>query len=261
MFSQVKGVNMSVDFISNRRNKTLKYFSLNHALSTIAGCATLLLGVMGEAQAALFTGTSSGSWNLPAETFGAEVLDANGGTNNRIEWGIPVNNSNKNSLQYDSLNFNVDENSSFALGDLTYFNGAVDSTSHNFDGDFSLDVEIFVNNSIPNSETFSYTFNIFQTLNETGDPVLDGDKLSFLTNELTGNTFSLDSVDYTLKLLGFSNDGGNTTLSEWNLPENDETNSLLYAEIIAAQRVPEPTVLVGLGMLGIYFATSRLKYR
>jgi hypothetical protein len=250
-------------YLQNRGKKMFKDRLSTKVFSTFFLSATLLFGCAGEAQAALFGGTSSGSWVLPDGIFGADLLDADGGTNNRIEWGTPVNSGEENnSLQYDGLNFDVDQNTSFAIGNLTYNNGVVRVGSHNFDGDFSLDVSVSFTNPVTDTEIFNYAFNIFETINNTGDPVLDGDILSFANDGLALNTFSFDGVDYTLQLLGFSNDGGNTILSEFNLPENATVNPLLYARITAAPNhtsVPEPTVLLGCGFLGIYFATSRLK--
>lgn len=234
-------------------------------LATISLSATLWLSATGAAQSALFSGTSSGSWILPEGTFGADLLNANGGTNNRVEWGVSLDSSEaNNSIQYDGLYFDVDANNPFEIGDLTYHNGNVLITSHNLNGDFNLATSVSFTNPVTNTEIFNYTFNILQTPNETGDPILDADSIHFAANGFTTNTFNFDGVDYTLQLLGFSNDGGNTILSEYSLPEYATSNPRLYAQITAAPNavsVPEPSTILGLGVLGIFAATSRAKKR
>ncbi len=118
-------------------------------------------------------------------------------------------------------------------------------------------------NPLNSAENFNYTFNIFQTLNTTGDPVLDGDILTFNANGSTSDSFNFGGVDYTLKLAGFSSDGGNNFVSVFNSPEDSVANATLYAEITAANNVdvPEPTTIFGLGLLGVYLAGSLRKNR
>ena len=123
-------------------------------------------------------------------------------------------------------------------------------------------MELSFTNPLNNAENFNYTFNIEQTLNTTGYPVLDGDILTFTANGLISDTFNFSRVDYTLKLIGFSSDGGNTFVNEFNTPENAVANATLYAEITAAPNnvdVPEPTTISGLGLLGFYLAGSLRK--
>ncbi|MGB3508525.1 MAG: choice-of-anchor K domain-containing protein [Microcoleaceae cyanobacterium] len=175
-----------------------------------------------------------------------------------LSWGTPIVGSFTNYVQYDGLGFSTDLDTLFAVGDLTYRNGAVSTSSHNFEGDFPLEVELSFTNPFNNAENFNYTFNIEQTLNTTGDPVLDGDILTFYPNGLTSDAFNFSGVDYTLKLAGFSSDGGNTFVSVFNSPEDSVANAKLYAEIIQAD-VPEPTTIVALGLLGIYLTGSLKK--
>ncbi|NER07547.1 MAG: PEP-CTERM sorting domain-containing protein, partial [Okeania sp. SIO3C4] len=136
--------------------------------------------------------------------------------------------------------------------------------SHNFRGDFPLEVELSFTNPFNSAENFNYNFNILNTRNTTGDPVLDGDKLRFQANGLTSDTFNFNGVDYTLNLIGFSSDGGNTFVSEFNSPEFSVAESMLYAEITAASPstdVPEPATIIGLGLVSVYLAGSLKKKR
>ncbi|MGK7918853.1 MAG: choice-of-anchor K domain-containing protein [Trichodesmium sp.] len=227
-------------------------------LPTLIATTTMLFATTGKVEAITFAGTSSGSWGLPAGTFGAFISNEDGGTNNRLTWGTPIYGSVTNYIQYDGLGFSTDVDTLFAVGDLTYRNGAVFTSSTNFEGDFPLEVELSFTNPFNNAENFNYTFNIEQTLNTTDDPVLDGDKLRFSANGLTSDSFNFAGVDYTLQLIGFSSDGGNTFVSEFNSPEDSVAEAMLYAQITRAD-VPEPTTVFGLGLLGVYLAGSLKK--
>ncbi len=228
-------------------------------LPTLIATTTMLLATTGKVGAITFAGTSSGSWGLPIVSAGTESLsDENGGTNNRLTWGIPGGSSFRNYVQYDGLDFSTGVNTQFAVGDLTYRNG---STYYSFNGDFPLMVKLSFTNPFNNAENFNYTFNIFNTPNITGNPVLDGDKLKFQAHGFTSDSFNFAGVNYTVKLIGFSSDGGNTFLSEFNSPEESTAEAMLYAQIIRADvvDVPEPTAIFGLGLLGVYLAGSLKK--
>lgn len=229
-------------------------------LPTLVATSTILFGATGKVEAITFAGTSSGAWGLPAVSAGAEFLsDHNGGTNNRLTWGNAVAGSFTNYVQYDGLGFSTDVNTLFAVGDLTYRNG---TTTSSFNGDFPLEIELSFTNPFNSGENFNYTFNILNTTNTTGDPVLDGDILTFTANGVTSDSFNFGGVDYTLKLLGFSSDGGNTFVSEFNSPEESVANAMLYAEITTVSAdVPEPTTIAALGLLGVYLAGSLRKNR
>ncbi len=121
-------------------------------------------------------------------------------------------------------------------------------------------VELSFTNPFNSAENFNYTFNILNTPNTTGNAVLDGDKLIFSANGLTSDSFNFGGVDYTLQLIGFSSDGGNTFVSEFNSPEGSVAEAMLYAQITRAD-VPEPTAVFGLGLLGVYLAGSLKKQR
>ncbi|GGA30331.1 choice-of-anchor K domain-containing protein [Okeania sp. KiyG1] len=235
-------------------------------LPTLMATTTILFATIGKVEAITFAGTSSGSWGIPTGTFGAFLSNEGSGTNNRLTWGTSGGGSftNANYVQYDGLGFSTNVNTLFAVGDLTYRNGMTSRSSHNFRGDFPLEMELSFTNPFNSAENFNYTFNIINTRNTTGDPVLDGDRLRFQANGLTSDTFNFNGVDYTLNLIGFSSDGGNTFVSEFNSPEFSVAESMLYAEITATSPsadVPEPATIIGLGLLGVYLAGSLKKKR
>ncbi|MBD2004374.1 MULTISPECIES: choice-of-anchor K domain-containing protein [Cyanophyceae] len=236
----------------------VKFTNLQFKLATAALSITAVVGITGQAQAITFTGTSSGSWGLPTNPSRSTFLsNQNGGINNRLTWGNPGAGSFTNFVQYDSVGFSASKDSLFNLGNLSYRNGA---TSDTFDGDFPLSVALSLSNPLSTTETFDFSFNIFNTPNNTGNPVLDGDRLRFSTAGASSQMFSYQGVDYTLELVGFSSDGGNTVVSEFNAPEESTARASLFGKLTAVEppaKTPEPASVVSLSLLGIYGAARR----
>lgn len=234
------------------------YLSARDKFTTVAVIGSLLLISISQAQAVTFTGTSTGSWGLPsnpsASTF---ISNENGGINNRLTWGVPVSNSFTNYVEYDGARFNTDVNNLFRVGDLTYRNGRI---TNFFNGDFTLRIVLFLSNPFSGTQSFTFNFNILNTDNNTGDPILDGDRLRLATNGVSRQTFRDDVANYTLQLVGFSTDGGITIENELNAPEDSTATSSLYARITPVplpKPVPEPVTSSGLFVMGLYMA-SRL---
>lgn len=240
----------------------IKFTSVQLKLATAALSVTAVVGITGQAQALTFTGTSSGSWGLPApsdRTGYEELSNVNGGTNNRLTWGIGASGSFSNYVQYDGASFSPGLNTVFSLGNLSYRNGSTDIYS-TFNGDFPLSVALSLSNPLSTTKTFDFSFNIFNTPNDTGNPVLDGDRLRFSTAGVSSQMFSYQGVDYALELVGFSSDGGNTVVSEFNAPEESTARASLLGKLTAVEppaKTPEPASVVSLSLLGLYGAARR----
>lgn len=232
--------------------------------ATAAVAFTALVGLAGQAQALTFSGTSSGQWGMPENPSASTYISSEGGINNRLSWGridlcagqcTPFNNF----VQYDGVGFNAEVGSLFNLGNLAYRNGSVWDT---FNGDFPLSINLSLTNPVSNTQGFNYSFNIFNTPNINGNAVLDGDRLRFSGGLLSSSKFNYDGVDYALELVGFSSDRGQTIVSEFNSPEGTIAYASLYGKFTALtppsqKSVPEPTTVMSLSLLGIYFATRR----
>lgn len=259
-------------------------------LSAIALGTTVLFATGDRASAITFSGSASGSWGDPVDPGTAvyQFDNLNGGTNNRFTWGIPVAGSVRNFVQYDGTNFSSDLDSLFNLGTLTYRNGST-YTSTSFDGDFPLTISLNLDSPFGTSETFDYAFNILNTPNNTGNPVLDGDRLRFSTAGRSSETLTYNGLEYTLELVGFSTNGGTTIVDEFNSPEESIAFADLYGKITAVDMlpepepepqpsllpspspspspeptpdpvsVPEPTALTGLLLLGSYFGLRQFR--
>ena len=222
---------------------------------------TVLLGLPNQAKAITFAGKADGEWSLPpnASPQYTSITDENGGNNNRMSWGEASPGNFSSYVQFDGVNFSTEINKFFDIGTLYYRNGTtyVDS---NFDGDFSLGLNLSLTLPFANRQTFSFLFNILNTPNTTGNPVLDGDRLRFSTAGISSHTFEYEGNDYTLQLMGFSTNNGRTIVKEFNSPEGATAKAFLYGQIIAASpvSVPEPVSLVSLLLLGIYLVLRKL---
>ncbi len=199
-----------------------------------------------------------------------EVLDANGGDDNRFEWGVPVSDSFVNVLQFDGLSLEAAPDEIVSLGDLLYTNGTVnqafngefpftlkldigglDSASSSSDSsstdassssdsvnevadttDSSVDETAGSDTTADESLSFEFLFDIFNSPNTTGDAVLDGDRLRLNSGGVAPVSFEIDGQEYTIQLIGFSSDGGNSIRTGFNSPEESTANAELFAKIV-----------------------------
>ena len=211
------------------------------------GATCLIVGSQMSAQAITFEGASSGQFGLPVTPgFGADVFLSNdGGVNNRLDWGLP----NSSFVRFNGLaNFSAPTDAAFKVGDLTFRNSS-NNVGTGFDGDFPLSVALNFTNPSGVNQSFNYLFNILNTPN-TGDPILDSDKLLFSTAGLSSSSFNVGGIDYTLQLLGFSTDGGVSIINEFSAQENATATAGLYGRITAAP-IPTPALLPGLIGMGL----------
>ncbi len=227
-------------------------------LSRVTGLTAIaLFSIVTPVQAFSATGVSQGSWGMPSNPSGSTFLSSkNAGSNNRLSWGVPAEGSFSNYVQFDGVSIDASLNQPFRVGNLTYRNGTV---SDSFDGDFPLNVTLELNSPTNISQSFRYDFNIFNTPNSTGDPVLDGDILRLSVSGVSSQSFQVDGQYYTLQLLGFSRDQGMTLLNEFRSPEGFVDRASLYGQIVAAEAVPEPMTIAGLALAGVGLAAARLR--
>jgi hypothetical protein len=205
----------------------------------------------GQAQAITFTGTAAGIFGTPTPSGGGVVYSGVG--TNEFRTGTPADgNTTQNIFRIDGLPFNVPADSQFALANLTYSNGRtmpltrVDSVP--------VDIVLsFTNPAIPD-ETFTYNFAFNFTLNSPG-PVDDELTISDVD---TSAIIQIGNAQFTLDLLGFSQDGGDTITDVFYLPEDQTTQATLYAalkQINDNPIVPEPSTMalsfIGLSAIGL----------
>ena len=180
-------------------------------------------------------GISTGEFFQPADITADSVIEitsVNGDTNNRFEWGTAVEDSFTSLLQFDGGDFfGAKPEQPFKLGQIFYRNGTIVSDT-GFDGEFAFSVELDIDGVEDDPDPFVYLFDILNTENTTGDPVQDADILRFSSSGLTPQTFELDGDTFTLELLGFSQDGGQTFANGFDSPEEGFDIANLYGRLI-----------------------------
>lgn len=179
-----------------------------------------------------FVGSSSAVFGTPTP---ANAVYSGVGTN-RFTSGQPFySGTDPNILTIDGVTFGADAGSVFKVADFSYFNSVtlegsdVASVPVTFDIDFTTP-SLF-------SEMFTFSFLLDITPNDFGDLP---DTLTPVNVE-SQTSFTTDLGEFTLKLLGFSSDGGQTLRNDFLLPERETAFAGLYAELSAPSQ-PDPPV-------------------
>ncbi|MEQ9369656.1 MAG: THxN family PEP-CTERM protein [Coleofasciculus chthonoplastes F3-SA18-01] len=238
--------------------------------TTLSGLAiTATLGCLAPSADALTLASSSGSWSNVRLDNGITVNPPGGntvefltvGNESQVRWGDPVSFGDKSGLGFvgvTSQSFDVGE--MFEVGTLRHFNQSVTQPFAT-----QADLGITLDFSTPSvSQTFNWIFDINETINQpppacpVGDPPC-ADIVTF-PDAFPTETFSIGGVEYTLKLLGFRDPVTGEPVEKFVSPENGRPNSAtLFAKITTppSEKVPEPTAMVGLGLLGLYLLGRR----
>jgi Ca2+-binding RTX toxin-like protein len=180
-------------------------------------------------------GVSSGEFDDPEdpeEDAVFEIVGANGGTDNRFEWGEAVEDSFASLLQFDGADFfGAKPQEEFKIGQIFYRNGTIESGT-GFNGEFGFSIDLDIEGLEEDPAPFDFFFDILNTPNDSGDPVEDADRLRFVTSGLSPQTFEFDGNTYTLELLGFSQDGGDSFEDGFDSPEEGFDIASLYGKLI-----------------------------
>ncbi|MDY6941372.1 MAG: choice-of-anchor K domain-containing protein, partial [Cyanobacteriota bacterium] len=149
---------------------------------------------------------------------------------NRLSLGSPEFAS---FVQFDGTDFRTVTGNLFNLGNLTYQNGVTELGSEP-QGDVPLAIAASFDRPVNNAQTFTFDFNNTVVPNETGDPVIDGDRLRFSSSGLSSERIEALDTEYTLDLFGFSTDGS-SVIGQFNSPENSTANANLFGKITVAE--------------------------
>ncbi|VAW68080.1 hypothetical protein MNBD_GAMMA10-1985 [hydrothermal vent metagenome] len=200
-----------------------------------------------SAHSALFQGTSSGNFVNPTGPLG--FISTGAGTN-QFTWGTGVTGSPPSSLGYAGRKFDIDENSAFIFGTISYFNGEIEGSS----GATSVDLNAGLDFASPFAKKESFTFNLglINTPN-TADPNASADIVNF-DNKVPSNFFSFNGTDFTLEFLGFGTlTGAGFTLEDSFRVLEGESASVDLIGRITSNPVPVPAAvwLFGSGLIAL----------
>jgi len=228
-----------------------------------------LIGIMGillfslPANAFTFTGTASGKWVNVTSTAYNDVYSVNNNDNDGVasfNWGIGAPGSFDNEFSFDGVGsdggagWEASLDEAFLIGDFDYRNGST-YYSNGIEG-VDLALTLAITDPVDSVENHEFGFSITNTPNDTGNPVTDGDIVT-ATTLFSGTDFVVGGTEYTLELLGFSIDGGNTIISDFSSPEGATASAGIYGRITSStpdtSATPEPATifLLGSGMVGV----------
>lgn len=230
--------------------------------TAIASTAIAFTGLGATAQA-LTLNSTSGAWGIP--TGGANINYQTVGAENQVRWGIDLG-SGQSALGFTGVGasiFNIGD--IFQVGSLQHYNNPTGGGSAISAVPLTVDLN-FGDPALMTS--FTFNFQVDETPNAAPctypSPVNNpcSDRISF-ESAFSPQVFTIDSVEYTLELLGFSNTPEGEILDGFISDEGGANRTNLYGRITATRPeeppvdVPEPTALLGLSMLGLYLAARR----
>ena len=177
---------------------------------------------------------------------------------------------NQSGLGYKGVsNLDLDVGEIFNLGELTHFNQTIFSNKPIGERvDFSLALD-FGDSGI-GSQNFNFSFAVDETLNsqevcpyqtDAGKGCSDKITWDFAINQ--NNSFMYNNDEYSLELVGFSEGLASATIVNQFISQEGRDNSAnLFARLVKIDRtqdIPEPSAMLGLVGMGLFFARSRKK--
>jgi hypothetical protein len=239
---------------------------LHFIQATTATLAAVLLTALlpsSKAWATTFTGSSNGTFGTPVidtaidsnATFSIEKPDSQ--TESFI-LGEPGNGSVPNKLTFAGTTFSTVPEQIFSVGSLSYLNGQTFSGTNVS----SVPLSVAFNFLQPAMAQQKFEYNFTFNLTPNTDQSSSADSLT-LSNNPAPRTFEIEQAKYSLEVLGFSLDNGTTFTQNFQVPEDQVANGLLFAQIKLASMsngptepntptdIPEPAMLQALMLLGV----------
>lgn len=214
------------------------------------------------AQAADFTGDSSGIFTNPVGGPDNPAMVYTGLGTNHFTWGDADGfGTGPSSLTFTGVNFTGLFEQEFKFGHIDYFNGTVVlGTAAD-----AVDLLTTLAFTDPSGVTRSFNFTLgLVTTPNTNDPLQSADYV-FLNNAFDPTVFfSVNGIDYTLQFTRFGNPsaGGIVTVNQFHVLENQGASADLYGKLTAhPTQLPEPSTMLLFfgGMAGLAVLRKRIR--
>ncbi|MBD2772636.1 choice-of-anchor K domain-containing protein [Iningainema tapete] len=239
---------------------------LTNTLSTVAVTILTALGFSSQAQSLTISGNSSGTWGIPNPgSINTNPVYSGVGTNS-FTWGEPIIDDTVdigtpvNRLTFSGQSFSADIDYLFKVGNLTYFNGRVPPGT-NVES-VPLNLSLSLTNPISLNEVINFDFELENTNNLPENTPEQNADIVYVKNKLGERSFTLNGEQYLLDLIGFSQDEGDSSVSQFRVLEGEATTAGVFARITRqtpTEQIPEPATITGLSVLSIYLLVSRKK--
>ncbi|MEL6602065.1 MAG: THxN family PEP-CTERM protein [Cyanobacteria bacterium J06614_10] len=166
-------------------------------------------------------------------------------------------------------NLSLDVGEVFNIGSLTHYNQSIYSrTAFGESAEITLDLD-FGDSGI-GAQSFNFAFSVDETENDQAVCPYQTDAGKGCSDQITwdfsideSNSFMFEGEEYTLELVGFSEQvAASTIVNEFTSQEKANNSAGLFARIVqvdTSEEIPEPASLLGLAGLGLFVARSRKK--
>ncbi len=164
-------------------------------------------------------------------------------------------------------NLDLDIGEVFNIGSLTHYNQTIKSNvAFGVSTDFKLALDF---GGAIGAQEFNFAFSIDETANDqtvcpyltTGNGCSDQIKWDFALDQ--SNSFNHEGEDYTLELVGFSEQvAASSIVNDFVSQENGNNSANLFARLVKVdktQDIPEPASLLGLAGIGLFAIQTRKK--
>jgi len=182
----------------------------------------------------------------------------------------PSSNDFKSGLGFAGVSdLNLDVGQVFSVGELTHFNQTI-FLNGKIATDASLSLNLDFSDTGIGNQTFDFDFSIDETYNgaETCTYYTEAnkgcsDRIAWDFSIDQKNAFEYDGEQYTLELVGFSEQvAASSIVNDFISQEQSDNSANLFARLVkvdTTKDIPEPASLLGLAGLGIFAAKTRKK--